>query len=229
VGENDARPRALLRGVVERVEDRREVVAAEIGDERGDLVVARLGEEAVERRVGLAAGTGDERLPHGRGGQAQQPLILGVRHGLEPSLEAPAPGPAEEGAESPAPAEFDDAPAAGREHRAELTGARIRNDTVERLAVHVHDPEDAREIAYRLLAQRLPDVALVELGVTHHDDDAPRTGRAPVVGDVARRQRAERRLHGAEPHRAGGDVHDLRVLPPARIRLETAEGPELRQ
>ena len=40
VGEDDARPRALALGLVDRVEDRREVVAAQIGNERRQLVVA---------------------------------------------------------------------------------------------------------------------------------------------------------------------------------------------
>ncbi len=183
VGEDDARPRAL--GLVDRVEDRREVVAAQIGDERHQLVVAEPGQEAVQRRVGLAPGAGDERLSHGTGGQAQQALVLGVRHGLEPALEARALGRAEQCAELPAPAKLDDPPAAGSEHGAELAGARVRDDAVERLAVHVHDPEDAPEPAHQLLGQPLPDVALVELGIAHYDDDAPRRVHAEMVGDVA--------------------------------------------
>src|SRR3989442_1113812 len=117
------------------------------------------------RRVGLAAGTGEERLPHGRGGHAQQALILGVRHGLEPSLEARAPGPLREGTQSPAPAKLDDPPAARREHRAELAGARVRNDAVERPAGHVDDPEDAPRPLPPLLGERPPGVAPLEAGI----------------------------------------------------------------
>src|SRR2546426_6423134 len=154
---HDALPICALRlRLVERREDRRKVVAAQVADERRHLVIARPSEEAVERRVGLAAGTGDERLPHGRGGQAQQALILGVRHGLEPSLEARAPGPLREGTESPAPAKLDDPPAARREHRAELAGARVGDDTVQRLGGHVDGPEDAPQPLHRLPGHRLP-------------------------------------------------------------------------
>src|SRR3989475_5810327 len=84
VGENDARPRALALGRVKRVEDRREVVAAQIGDERRQLVVGQSRQGAIQRRVALSAIGRDEGLSHGAGGQAEQPLVLGVRHGLEP-------------------------------------------------------------------------------------------------------------------------------------------------
>src|SRR5437867_1462713 len=130
-------------------------------------------------------GANPSHSAHGAVGQAQQALVLGVRHGLEPALEVPALGRAEQGAELPAPAKLDDPPAAGSEHGAELAGARVRDDAVERLAVHVHDPEDAPQPAHRLLSQPLPDIALVELGIAHHDDDAPRRVHAEMVGDVA--------------------------------------------
>src|SRR2546426_4679741 len=60
VGEDDARARALRLRPPERPEDRRKVVAAQVADERRHLVIARPSEEAVERRVGLAAGTRSE-------------------------------------------------------------------------------------------------------------------------------------------------------------------------
>ena len=75
--------------------------------------------------------------------------------------------------------------------------------------------------------ERLPDVALVELRVPDHHDEALGSAAAEVVGEVTSGEGPERRRHGAESHRAGGEIHHLRVLAPARIGLEAPEAPEL--
>jgi hypothetical protein len=50
-----------------------------------------------------------------------------------------------------------------------------------------------------------------------------------VIGEVACGEGAEGRLHRPKPHGARREVDDLRVLAPARIRLEPAERPQLAQ
>src|SRR5205809_676379 len=81
------------------------------GGARRQLIVAEPGQEAGQHRGGLSAGAGDERLPRGAGRRAEQALVLGVRHRLEPSLEPRAPGLLEHGLELPAPAKLDHPPA----------------------------------------------------------------------------------------------------------------------
>src|SRR2546428_420440 len=130
------------------------------------------------------------------------------------------PGTPERGLEGAAPPELADAPSVGAKEIAELTRARLWHDAVEALAIHVDDPEDvAAEPRERRLAERLPHVALVELGVAHHDHEAlGHTGRA-VIDEVARREGAERRHNRAGPHRAGRQVDDVGVLAAARVHL----------
>ena len=137
-----------------------------------------------------------------------------------------APGSREHGLELLPPAQLDDAPSRRPEPRGELAAAGIRRDPVEALAVQVDDPQEVAELRHQLLAERLPDVPLVQLGVPDHGDDAPGTLHAEVVLDVARGEGAERRRDGAEPHRARRQLDDLGILPPARICLEAAEHPE---
>ena len=223
VRQDDRRPVALALGLREGLEDQHEIVAPRVRDQRRQLVVADRAEQPVERGVGAPVGAGDERLADRPRRLPEKPQVLGVRHRVEPALEPLAAGRGEPRAEPPPPAQLGDAPAARREHPAELARPRVGHDPVERLTVHVHDPEDPAEPRHRLLGERLPDVALVELGVADHDDDAPRRPRPEVIDEVLRAERAEGRLHGAEPHRARGELDELRVLPPARIGLEAAE------
>src|SRR5439155_585805 len=81
-----------------------------------------------------------------------------------------APALAEEALEISPPPELADPPAAGLEHRAHLAQPAVGDDAIQRLAIHIHDPEDVREPRHDFLSQRLGHVALVELGVA--DDDA---------------------------------------------------------
>ena len=105
-------------------------------------------------------------------------------------------------------------------------GPRVGHDAVEALAIDVDDPQHVAEPPHDLLAQRLPDVALVQLGVADHHDEALGRGAAAVIEQIARGQAAERGGDRAQPHRAGRQIDHARVLAPARIGLQTAEGPE---
>src|SRR3989442_8038365 len=103
--------------------------------------------------------------------------------GPEARRGAAPPGPFGGGTESPAPAKLDDPPAARREHRAELAGARVGNDAVERPAGHVDDPEDAPQPLHRFLRERLPDVTPLQPGVAHPDHEPPPDPPPPLGGD----------------------------------------------
>ena len=229
VGQDHRRPAALALGLVERLEDRREIVAANIGHERGQRVVREAGEGAIEVGVERAGRRGDERLTHGARRQPQQPLILAARHRLEPAAQPLTARATKRGLEPPAPPQLPHAPAVGAEEIGQLPRARVRHHAIETLPVHVHDPEHVPEPGERLLAQRLPHVAFVELGVADHDHETLGRARRAVVDEVACRESAERGHDRAESHGAGREVDDVGVLAPARIRLQAPKFAQRRE
>ena len=229
VGEDDARPRAVACRLVEGLDDGREVVAADVADQRAERLVGGAREKSIERGVRIAVARGDQRLSHRSRGQPEERVVLGIGHRLEPRPQPLAAGPRKARAEPRAPAQLDDVPPGGGEPRAELAPPRVGNDAVEALAVHVHDPQQVAQVGERVLEQRFPDVPLVELGVAEHGDEAPRVRHATVIRQVTCGQRSEGGHHPAEPHRARREIHDLRVLAATRIRLEPAKAPEPHQ
>src|SRR5271154_3082801 len=78
-----------------------------------------------------------------------------------------------------------------------------------------------------VLAERLPDIALVELGVAHQRylpaGAGPPIVSAKMIGDVIAYERAENRSHRAEADRSSGEIHMVDVLGPRRIRLQAAK------
>ena len=108
-----------------------------------------------------------------------------LRGTLQPGPETLAAGPREARLQSPAPAQLVHTPAAGTEHLGELARAAIGDDAVEALPVDVHDPQHVAELTHDVLAERLPHVALVELGVADHDDEALGRYPHPVIRQVA--------------------------------------------
>ena len=227
--ENHAGPAALALRLGERIENRREIVAADVGDERGQRVVGHVGQRTVERGIVRAVGRRHERLAHGARRQAQQALIFAARHHLESLLQPIAAGPSECGLEPSAPAQFTHAPTVGAEEVAELTRAAVGHDAIQALAVHVDDPQNVTETGERLLGERFPHVALVQLRVANHHDEALGRARSTVVDQIARGQRAERRHDRAQTHRPRRQIDDLGILSAARIRLQTAELSQRRQ
>ena len=77
--------------------------------------------------------------------------------------------------------------------------------------------------------ERLPDGALVELGVADERDVAAALRHVEVAGDVAVRDRAPERRRRADADRAGREVDDARILGAARIALQPAELAQRRQ
>ena len=177
VGQDHARPGPVPLRLRIGLGDGDEVMAAHVADQRLKRLVRAVREEPVERDVGLALARGDQRLPHRGRGQADERVVLGIGHGLEPRPETLAAGPGEGRVKPRAPAQLDDVPARGGEPRAELAPPRIGDDAVEALPIHVHDPQEIAQLGERVLEQRLPHVALVELRVAEHGDEAPRVRR----------------------------------------------------
>src|SRR5262249_49234311 len=131
-GQDDRGPVAHLPGRVERLDEQPEIVAPDVGDELRERGIARVGEQPVERAVDAAAVGRTERLAHGSGRQAQEPLILGVRHYLQALAQSLAAAPVEDGLQLASPPELAHAPARGLEHRAYLAHPPVRDDAVQR-------------------------------------------------------------------------------------------------
>ena len=101
------------------------------------------------------------------------------------------------------------------------------HDPVEALAIEVDDHRHVAEVAEAVLEDRLPDVALVELGVADEGHEpALRLARdrlAEMEPQVAIGQRREHRGDRTEADRAGREVDRVGVLGPRRVRLQPAE------
>ena len=221
VGEDDRRAVGRLARPAQRLEDVLEVVAAEVAHE-GDDVVGSV-EHVCERLALGALERLEQRRAHLVGGGAVERLVGLVRHLVDPPAQELAAVLGERSAEAAAVLELDHVPAARPEVRLELRGADPRDHAVERLAVEVDDPERVAEPARERLGHRLPEVALVELGVAEERDEAA-AGRGAEVGlDIAVGERAQQRRSAAEAHRAGRVVDREGVLRPRWIALQPAE------
>ena len=205
VGEDDARPVAHGKRLAVAVDQRAEVVAAEIAERRQQRGVVEIAGVELEPLAQLARG------------RAQQPLVLLVGH----QVDAPAQLRARR---EPRPVLDHHAVPAGRlEHRLQPARRDVGHDAVERLAVEVDDPHDLAELAHHRVGDRLPAGALVELGVADQRDLASAGRHVEVTRDVALRDRAPDRSRRAEPDRAGRVVDGVRVLGARRVGLQSAE------
>ena len=181
--------------------------SGEVGDQRREARAAARQALAQLRRVG-----------------AQEALVLLVRHLVDAAPQVLAAGALEERLEPAAVLHGQHLPAGRLEHPGEAAERDVGHHAVERLPVQVHHPEHLAEPRDPRVGDRLPDGALVELGVAEQGDlAAARRRLEAMVLEVAARDRAPDRRGGADPDRAGGVVHRVRVLRPARVALEAAE------
>ena len=122
--------------------------------------------------VGRIGHVGQTAAQLGAVAQADQRLVLLVAH----LVDAPAQGVAARAAhrrfEPGAVLGLEDLPAGAGEERLQPRGAHAGDDPVETLAVEVDDPDDVAEPLDRLLGDRFPDIALVELGIADERDEA---------------------------------------------------------
>ena len=217
VGEHHRRP-VVVGGLV-GVDQLAEVVPAEVPEAGAQLGVVELGHQPRELRVGAG-----QALPQLGPVRAQQPLVLLVRHLVDAAAERLAARPGEEPVEQAPVLDRDHLPACRLEHPCQPAEGDVRHDAVERLPVQVDDPEHLAEMSDPGVGDRLPDGALVELGVAEQRDLAAHRRRLePVVLEVTARDRAPHRRRRADPDRAGRVVDRVRVLGPARVALQAAE------
>ena len=104
----------------------------------------------------------------------------------------------------------------------EAPGRDVGDDAVQRLAVEVDDPQHLAQPRHHRVDDRLPDGALVELGVAQQRDLAPAARDVEVPGDVAMGHRAPDRRGGPDPDAPGRVVDGVGVLRAAGIGLKAA-------
>ncbi len=129
VGEDHRRAVDHLVGGGERVEQHRQVVAAEVAEREQQLVVVEVRDRV---RDGPPAGAvPGQALAQHRRRRAEQPLILLVRHRLDPVAERRAAVAREELLEPAAPLGVDRVPAGRLEHPGDAACRDVRHDPVE--------------------------------------------------------------------------------------------------
>ena len=186
-------------GLPVAVEQRAEVVAAEVAERVQQLVVLEV--------------VGDDLEPPPQLGRvgAQQALVLLVGHRVD------APAQRLVGGELRPVLDHHAVPARGLEHRGEAAGGDVGHDAIERLAVEVDDPHHLAEARDHRVGDRLPARALVELGVAEQRDLAAADRDVEVPGHVAVRERAPDRRRRPDPDRAGRVVDRVGVLGARRV------------
>ena len=211
----------------ERLEQIVEVVTAEIPDRAQQFLVVELGDQPDE--VPFAAAGARKSFAQLARRRPQQPLEFLVGHLVDPATQRVA-ARAREQLAQPAPVLDGDRLPAGRlEHPRDPARGDVRDDSVERLAVEVDDPQHLAEARHDRVDQRLPDRPLVELGVTQQRDLAASLRDLEVARHVAVRDGAPDRRGRSDPHRAGGEVGGHRILQPARVALQPTELTQRRQ
>ncbi len=205
----------------EGVEHDRDVVTAQIGEDRVDLVVGVARERALDPLV-----EADQAL-------ATDAAVLLEQHHLELEvgervLEEVAQAIAVDLLEGRQPlaavATLDHVPAIGHRDALDAVGIGAAEPalvgdagTVQVLSVVVDDPGDVAELALRGVRHRLHQGALAELGVAHQRPEVRVLGQLDVVVlAVLEGQRHVHRDHRRDADRAGGEV-DVPVGVPLRV------------
>ena len=204
VGEDHRRPVGRLARAPERAEHVAEVVAAEVADERrrrrprssSSSRSSARALVAVERRRARVARTTSSAAP-----KSDWYCSFGISSIRRRSRSPPSRAYASR-SRRPYLSSITSQPFVA-ELRLELRRADPGDDAIERLPVEVDDPEHVPEPSRQRIGERLPDVALVELGVAEQRDEAPARRGAEARLREPVRERAEQRRRRAEPDRAG--------------------------
>ena len=119
--------------------------------------------------------------------------------------------------------------AEGAQQPGDLLRAPAGDNAVQALAIEVDHPDHPSEALQVVLAQRLPDIPLVQFGVAHQSQKAVRLVVSEMVFDITAHQRHEIRHHRAESYRARGEMDAVGVLQAAGVSLQTAEAAILQE
>ena len=228
-GVGDEADRAVVIDRLERLDHAGHVVAAEIGHQRQQFVVAAPVDQLRHRALiaDLVAQTLAER---GAALKAQRRIHL-VRAGIDPAPQRLAAGLGERRLHQPAVFHDHHVPAEIAEHGFEFLPQPFAHHGVEALAVVVDHPPGVAQAVLPAFQQRLEDIALVHLGVADQRDHPPlRAVLHPAMRlDVVLHQRGEQRLRDAEADRAGGEIDVVDILGARRIGLRALEAAKIFQ
>ena len=209
--------------LAEGVDEHPEVVTGEVLDQRREVLVGHVGDQIGE---GGVVGAGEEARAEVRAAMREERLILLVRHRIDVASDGVA-ARAVEGGLQPGPVLGRyDVPAGALEELHQLLDLLLGDHPVEALTVGVDDQHHVAEPLQRRVGDRLPHVALVQLGVTGQGDEPRRSVRrraTEVLRHVATRRRGEQGRNDPETDRAGGEVEDVGVLGAAGVRLQPAQ------
>ena len=216
-------------GFLERAEQLAQVVATEVAEQARQVRVrgARHGSGQVLLLVGGRAA--DQPFASGLAGQAHQVLVFLVEHVVDAAAQGRAAASGEGRFETPTVLGLDHLPADAAEQGFHLLHLDAGDHAVQTLAIQVDDPQHVAQAraADGFVADGLPDIAFVQLGVADDGDEAARwvgLVGAEVGGGVAIGERGEQRRGGAEADGAGGEVDRVGVLGATRVGLQAAEG-----
>ena len=229
-GIGDEADRPIMRArLFEGLDQRRQVVAAEIGHQPRQFLVAAAFDQPGNRA--LIADVVEQALAPGRSALERQRGIELVRAAIDPLPEGLAAGFGEGGFEQPAVLEHDDVPAEIPEQRLEAFPQAFAHDGVEALPVVVDDPPRIAQAVLPAFQKRLEDVAFVHLGVADQRDHLPvgqMLGHALGV-QVILDERGKQRLGNAEADGAGREVDVVHVLGARGVGLSAFVAAEILQ
>jgi hypothetical protein len=115
------------------------------------------------------------------------------------------------------------------QHFGDLLHTPAGHHAVQTLPVQVDHPQDPTQVLQVVLAERLPDVALVQFRIAHQGDETVRRARSEVILYVLIDERHEVRCHDAQTNRPGGKVEPVGITQAAWIGLQSAELAQLAQ
>ena len=228
VADEAGRP-VVLGGRIERLDQRRQVVPAEIAHQLRKLFVGALVEQLAHRPL-IAEVVHQPLAPGGAALERERRVEL-VRATVDPGAQRFAARLLESGLLQRAVLDDHDVPAECLEQRLVARPQALADHRIEALAIVVDHPPAIAQALLPAFEHRLEDVALVHLGIADERDHAAfRLVGREVRAHVVLHQRGEQRLRDAETHRAGREIDVVGILGARRIALRAlvaAEGFEL--
>ena len=225
IGDEDGR--AVMVDRLERFDQARQVMPAEIGHQTREFVVAALVDQP--RHGPLIAEIVEQALAPGRAALEGEGGVKLVGAGVDPLPQPLAAGLREGFPHQRAVLQHDHVPAEGAEDRFEAVEQPLAHHRVEALAVVVDDPPRVAKALFPALQQGLEDVALVHLRIAEKRDHASlgKVGR-PIMGfHIILNEAREEGLRHAQADRTGGKIHVVDVLGAGRIGLRALVAAEI--
>ena len=136
-------------------------MAAEIADRVAEGRVVQFGDQP-----GDPCAAAGQPVPEFRRSAPQQPLVLGVRHLVDPGAQGVPARPGEQPFQPGSVFQREHLPAGAGEHALQPGRRDAGHHAVQRLPVHVHDPDDLPQLRDAGVEDRFPHGALVQLGIT---------------------------------------------------------------